>query len=246
MNRQKTLILVVFLALVTTMGALLQHIGTHQRLGQPGVRTEPIPGSQNVNIPLPTRVPGYAVILTNEPPIVVNALPPDTSFGRAIVTAPDHFESQINVVLMGTDRSSIHKPQECLTGQGWVIDDAASRVEYLPMTRPFAYQLPVMRLVATLNTVIEGQHVTYRGVYVYWFVDENSLTAQHAERMWWTARDMLATGVLDRFAYISYFAVCLPGQEDAAFERLKQLMVESVPLFQLVPRTPSALAAGAR
>ena len=53
-------------------------------------------------------------------------------------------------------------------------------------------------------------------------------------------------GVLDRFAYISYFAVCLPGQEDAAFERLKQLMVESVPLFQLVPRTPSALAAGAR
>jgi hypothetical protein len=47
---------------------------------------------------------------------------------------------------------------------------------------------------------------------------------------------LLTTGVLQRWAYISYFAVCEPGQEDAAFERVKKLIVASVPEFQLAPK----------
>jgi hypothetical protein len=45
----------------------------------------------------------------------------------------------------------------------------------------------------------------------------------------------LRTGVLQRWAYLSYFAVCAPGQEDAAFERMKNLIVHSVPEYQLPP-----------
>jgi len=177
---------------------------------------------------------------------VVNALPTDTSFGTAIYNTKDGFQSVLNVVLMGTDRSSIHKPQVCLTGQGWVIDDSASKLDTLHMTRPFAYDLPVMRLVATLKTEVDGQPQVWRGVYVYWFVDGSKYTAEHWQRMWWMARDMLATGVLDRFAYISYFSVCAPGQEDATFNRMKQLMVDSVPDFQLVPREKLAMTTNPR
>ena len=185
---------------------------------------------------VPENLPGYAAKLTSQPQIVLDSLPTDTSFGSCLYMAPDGFETALNVVLMGTDRTSIHKPQMCLTGQGWRIDDAASRVEIMAMTRPYPYDLPVMHLVATMQTEIKGQPTVLRGVYVYWFVDGNQFTATHAQRMWWMARDMLASGVLDRFAYISYFSICEPGQEAATYERMKKIIIESVPEFQLVPR----------
>jgi len=236
----------IFLVLTLATAGVIKHAGANRRLGPPGVRTEPLAGSRNLQVVLPTNVPGYNTLLTTQAEVVVTALPTDTSFGSGRYTGRDGFFSDVNVVLMGTDRSSIHKPQVCLTGQGWVIDDAASKVETLAMTRPFAYELPVMRLVASLKTQINGQPVILRGVYVYWFVDGTKYTAEHWQRMWWMARDMLATGVLDRFAYISYFSECLPGQEAATYERMKQLMVDTVPEFQLVPREKPELSASAQ
>jgi hypothetical protein len=50
------------------------------------------------------------------------------------------------------------------------------------------------------------------------------------------ARDLVRTGVLQRWASIGYFASCPPGQEEAVFERLKQFISASAPEFQLVPR----------
>ena len=47
------------------------------------------------------------------------------------------------------------------------------------------------------------------GLYVYWFVADNQLTPYHGERMWWMARDLIRTGVLQRWAYVSYFTACL-------------------------------------
>jgi len=75
--------------------------------------------------------------------------------------------------------------------------------------------------------------------------DDNQYTARHWQRMWWMARDLFFTGVLQRWAMISCFTVCAPGQEDAAFERLKKFMVASVPEFQRVPQ-PAETARAAR
>ncbi len=47
--------------------------------------------------------------------------------------------------------------------------------------------------------------------------------------------NLVRHGVLQRWAYVSYFTICLPGQEDAAFDHLKQLITASVPEFQLAP-----------
>ena len=47
--------------------------------------------------------------------------------------------------------------------------------------------------------------------------------------------DSLRHGVLQRWAYVSYFAYCWPGQEDATFARMKQLIAASVPEFQPPP-----------
>ena len=74
-----------------------------------------------------------------------------------------------------------------------------------------------------------------RGLYVFWFVARNEETDSHWQRIWWLTRDLLTTGVLQRWAYVSYFTICLPGQEDAAFERMKKLIAASVPEFQPAP-----------
>jgi len=42
-------------------------------------------------------------------------------------------------------------------------------------------------------------------------------------------------GVVQRWAYVSYFTVCPPGGEEAAFARMKGLITASVPAFQLPP-----------
>jgi hypothetical protein len=49
------------------------------------------------------------------------------------------------------------------------------------------------------------------------------------------ALNVLRTGVLQRWAYVSYFSVCEPGREDAAFARMERLIAASVPEFQPPP-----------
>jgi uncharacterized protein DUF3485 len=137
---------------------------------------------------------------------------------------------------MGADRTSIHKPEFCLGGQGYKIDDGASSQTTVHIDRPVPYELPVMKLVSTKEATINGRKVIARGIYVYWFVADNEYTARHNQRMWWMARDVIRTGVLQRWAYVSYFANCAPGEEEATFERLKSLIAASVPQFQLTPR----------
>ena len=113
------------------------------------------------------------------------------------------------------------------------------------MDRPHAYTLPVMKLISRKNVSDGGQEVAASGVYVYWFVAERAYTANHWQRMWWMAREMLQSGVLQRWAYVSYFAVCSPGQEQTTFERMKKFIAASAPEFQLTPG-PAATALTAR
>jgi len=141
---------------------------------------------------------------------------------------------------MGADRTSIHKPQFCLEGGGWRIDDAYSLETTIPVERPQPYELPVIRLVSSRTVQdAKGQPITVRGVYVYWFVADGALSGDMSgrQRMWWMAKHLLTTGELQRWAYISCFSVCLPGQEEVTFERMKRFIAASVPEFLLTPKT---------
>ncbi len=236
--RAKTFIAVaVVLALIGGTAGLLHHAKAGQKLGLPGVKTRPIPDSANLEVLLPEILPGYKSEPVPQASVVTNELPKDTSFGQRLYTGDDGFQAVANVVLMGTDRTSIHKPQICMVGQGWKFDDHGTHVVSVPMTQPVPYELPVMRVVATIDTLENGQPVKRAGVYAYWFVDADHLTAQHNEWKLWMVKDMLLTGVLDRWAYITFFSVCAPGQEEATFQRMKKLIVAAVPEFQLVPRS---------
>jgi hypothetical protein len=243
MTRQKWIILILALGLIGGAAALLGRLQTNQKLGQPSVKTSPIPGSRRLKVELPERVLDYTSEAVEVDKTTLEWLPQDTSFGQRLYRAPDGFQTSVSVVLMGSDRTSLHKTEFCLEGTGWRIDRNASAETKVRMDRPYPYELPVMKFIANREVNAEGQTSVTRGVYVIWFVAADELTARHWQRMWWMARDLLCTGILQRWASVSFFAQCAPGGEDAAFERIQQLIRALVPEFQLVPRPEGAAGA---
>jgi len=245
MNKQKVILLVVALALMGGGAAVLARIKTHQHLGNPGVTFEAFGDGPRGRVLLPESVLNYESEEVPQTPLVTNTLPADTSFGqRRYVNREDPNDGLVlSVVLMGADRTSIHKPQFCIEGAGWKIDTTASKETKIPIQRPQPYELPVIKLVASATLPdAQGQPVLRRGVYVYWFVADGELSGEMTgwERMWWMAKNLLETGELQRWGYVSCFAVCLPGQEDATFERIRKFLTAAVPEFQLTPKAGEA------
>ncbi len=239
MNRQKQRLLVVALVLIIGAGGLLSWLKAHQKLGSPGLRLD-----------LPERVLNYE---SDGPDKITEeekqALPKDTSFSRRLYQAVENGQTnriQLGIVMMGTDRTSIHKPQFCLTGQGWTIEK--TEVAELSITRPHAYHLPVMKLTTAPKQVSapDGSINLVRGFYIYWFVADKAITPNHWQRMWWMAKSLFLTGTLQRWAYVSCFAVCAPGQEEAAYGKIQKFLSEAVPQFQLATLPPTAMASAAK
>ncbi len=245
MNKQKWIILIAALSLIGGAACLLHRLQTHQKLGRPAVKTTPIPGSNRLHVVLPEQVLDYRSEAVSVDELTLKTLPQDTSFGGRRYTAPDGFIAAVNVVLMGGDRTSLHKTEYCVEGQGWRINRGASSETKIHLDRPYPYDLPVMKFIATKEADVNGQKITAQGVYVFWFVaDGDEFTARHWQRMWWMARDLLTTGVLQRWAFLSCFSVCAPGQEDATFERMKKFIAASAPEIQLVPRGAKPASSG--
>ena len=166
-------------------------------------------------------------------PEELEALPADTTFGRRLYTSGrDRFMVQVSGVLMGTDRTSIHKPEYCMPAQGFHILGRSQA--NLTIDRPRRFELPVTRLDATRDVQLpDGRRVTQGAVYVYWFVSGSRLSNDHLQRMWWLAADLVRTGELQRWAYLGVLGVCPPGRQDEAFERVAELIRSMVPEFQI-------------
>jgi hypothetical protein len=244
MKASKILLAALVLAMLGLSALELARVKSQERLGEPGIKTRPQPGGKNLEVLLPDHLAGYSSEVATQAETVLqnSSMPKDTSFRVRFYKGDDGFWTEVSVVLMGSDRSSIHKPQICMTGQGWTEDNAASRVELVHMQRPFPYDLPVNKLVFSKQvTDAEGQVQTVRGLYVYWFVDGNHYTASPMKwKAWWMPRDLLLHHVQERWAYISCFSYCAPGQEDALFSRMKKFLAAAVPEFQSVPKSHSA------
>jgi hypothetical protein len=234
MKKSQWLVLLIVMVLIAGTAGALTWFKKYQKLGKPGIKATAIPGSVMMKIDLPERVLDFASTNVPEPEVVLGYLPKDTSYAERIYTAPDGFWVQNTVILMGADRTSIHRPEFCLPGQGFQIN--SKTVVHIPIERPHPYELPVMKWVISKSVqAYDGQKQNVSGLYVFWFVADNERSTGIVPMQLQMMRDQLLTGVLQRWAYISYFAICEPGQENAAFERVKKLIAASVPEFQLVP-----------
>jgi hypothetical protein len=228
-------------------GLAALHFGK-PRLGKPGLAMEQGVLTnefgnviRQVRVRLPSAIPGFQ---TEEGAISKweEALPGDTTFGRKVyrqdaASAP----ITLSAVMMKTDRTSIHRPQICIVGQGWLIDE--TKIISIPVARPGPYALQATCMQLS-KEVTDGAGVkrNIRGVYIYWFVSENRLTPGHSEALWFITRDLLLTGTMYPWAYVSCFSHCLPGQENALLERMKEVIAAATPEFQLITNEPKQSA----
>ena len=204
MKKSNWILLITALVMIGATARFLVYVKVNQKLGKPGVVVGNVPlfdpdtnRVAEVSVILPETVAGYLSKAMPVAPIELEILPKDTVFGKRRYWTTNGGNADVSVVLMGQDRTSIHKPQFCLTGQGWAIEQ--TEVVNLKMDRPHAYELPVMKLTASIHVKDDGGNpLTIRGIYVYWFVADNKLTASHDARMWSMAKNLLQTGILER------------------------------------------------
>ncbi len=232
MTRFKLTLLAVGLCLIGGASGMVARLRSAQELGQPGVRVAALPGTNRAEILFPETVQGKPLIPLEASEGELAALPADTSFGRRGFDAEDGFTCVLSVVLMGADRTSIHRPQYCLTGQGWRLNAAEAMYDVIPVGEPQPYDLPVRKLVGSKEVRTDAGAQTFRAVFVYWFVAEDRMTNRDGERMWWMASEMLTSGKLQRWAYIACYSFCRPGEEDATYQRIREFVAEAIPRIQ--------------
>jgi hypothetical protein len=240
MNGEERKIAVVVLALIG-LGALAIHFGK-PRSGNPGLALEKgvltnefgeIVREERVRFP--KTVPDFH---SREAPITsveATNLPPDTTFGRRIYWQDDGFAAQLSAVMMKTDRTSIHRPQVCITGQGWKIEKTEIIDIPVPLPSPYLLKATCITSSKMARDPKTEKESPRASVYVYWFVSENKTVPAHTEALWSISRDLIISGTLYPWAYVSCFVPCAPGQEGIAVARIKRLVSETVPEFQLFP-----------
>jgi hypothetical protein len=239
MNKRAGIAFAVALGLMALTALGLSRLQSFQRLGTPGVklieravyREDGVLVGSN-SVALPEKVLNFESKELPISKVVHEWLPKDTVYGQRSYHAPDGFWTQANVVLMGTDRTSIHDPKYCLAGQGFQTEKVER--DTLEIQEPHSYSLPLLKMTVHREvTAPDGRKVPQSALYVFWFVADHQLTAEHTERMWWMARDMITRGILQRWAYVSCFSACAPGQEEETYARLREWIAAAVPRFQI-------------
>ncbi len=157
-------------------------------------------------------------------------LPPDTGFSRVDYVASRQTQHVfLSIVLSGRDRTSIHRPELCLVGQGWTLADRRAHQFSYPAHPDAGFPATVLRVTREVNTAA-GRTVAPQLV-AYWFVAGDRVVAGHWSRIAWDAYNRVAHGRVDRWAYILMQTDAADG-DTVALARMQAVLNATLPAFQ--------------
>jgi len=162
-------------------------------------------------------------------------LPPDTGYSRKnyIWLRDSSRQVFVSVVLSGRDRTSIHRPELCLLGQGWTIEDRFDHGFAYPGPKPGTVPATVLRVRHEIPGP-RGGRVVVPSLVAYWFVGHDRVVAGHWARMGWSAVDRLFRLQTNRWAYVLVQTTAFDG-EAAALARLQTVLDQTLPAFEKPP-----------
>ena len=168
-------------------------------------------------------------------PIEREILPADTGFSRKVYVslAEPRRDVLLSVVLSGRDRTSIHRPELCLVGQGWTIDAATRHQFQFPSASGAAGSFPSTVLEVRREMASPHGKVIVPQIAVYWFVDSRTVVATHWERLLRDAWNRVTRARADRWAYVLMQTDSSDGKA-AALARMQQILDDTLPAFQRV------------
>jgi exosortase len=172
-------------------------------------------------------------------------LPPDTGFSRKrYVSLRDPKQWVfLSIVLSGRDRTSIHRPEICLVGQGWTITGRVGHAFDWPhvaaqgdvRARPPGLTVPatVLRIEHEFTTPA-GQKVRVPALFAYWFVGADRVVASNWERVFYASFDRLRHQQSHRWAYVVVQTLAADG-DAPAFARMQEVLNGTLPVFEEFP-----------
>lgn len=166
----------------------------------------------------------------------IDLLPKDTKGARRMYADPSSNQVYCTIILSGRDVTSIHRPQVCLTGQGWKIERETVETVLLPGATGRTLEITRLNAVRT-EELTDGNKLEWHAVFVYWFVGKDLVTAHHWERIFRTGWDRVLHNTNHRWAYVLIHSLSnpqgLPGlpkrTNDETFELLKKFTQEIYP-----------------
>jgi hypothetical protein len=132
-------------------------------------------------------------------------------------------------VLSGRDRTSIHRPELCLVGQGWTINASSSHRFSYPGRPAAGIEATVLRVRRQRAGARAGLPVPE--LVVYWFVGSDRTVPSQGARMALDAWNRLVHGRADRWAYVLLQTPADDG-EQAGLARIQSVLDSALPSFQ--------------
>jgi exosortase len=157
-------------------------------------------------------------------------LPRDTGYSRKIYVsiADPSKQTFLSIVLSGRDRTSIHRPELCLVGQGWTINGSFSH-QFSASTASKEFPATVLRVAKEVST--PNGRVVIPQLVAYYFVGGDAIVATNWERVTQDAWNRVVHGRADRWAYVLIQTSALDG-EQMALQRIQKILDGTLPVFQ--------------
>jgi exosortase len=209
---------IVGLLISAGAGALVIVSSTSHRAGVAGVRME-----------LPDSI-GDALGFDGDLEREHRLLPADTEFVKKQYLSASPTPVNCEIVLTGAERSSIHRAEACLLGQGWTLLSAGEIT--VPLAAGRAQRVKLLRL----SKVRDGQQLF--GYFLYWYVGADRITDDTFSRIFLSSWDQLARGVNHRWAYVTVNSELAPSQSGsegakrALVSRLVRFAADIIPIVQ--------------
>jgi exosortase len=162
-------------------------------------------------------------------------LPPDTGFSRKIYVSVADPSRQVllSIVLSGRDRTSIHRPELCLVGQGWTIEGAFEH--RFREAGAGGADLPATVLRVRREAATGRGRVAVPQLVAYWFMSGDAVVATHWERLKLDAWNRVVHGRADRWAYVLLQTGAADG-EPAALARMQAILDGALTSFRPAAR----------
>ena len=196
--------------------------------GQVGVRLA-ADGQNPVELPvfLGTEWIGRQTAVTESERAV---LPPDTGYSRKdyVAVADPARRVFLSIVLSGRDRSSIHRPELCVVGQGWTIK-AVNEHDFFPPGHASG-SVPATVLHVQREVQTPQGPVVVPQLIAYWFVGGDTVEATYWRRLARDAWNRVMHARADRWAYVLMQTDARDG-DAAALGRMQAVLNQTLPVF---------------
>jgi exosortase len=165
-------------------------------------------------------------------PVEREVLPADTGFSRKTYVSLLDRRVQVflSIVLSGRDRTSIHRPEICLVGQGWTITGRRQHAFRRPDDPKARVPATILRLEREITTT-RGEKIKVPAVFAYWFVGADKVVGTNTERVVLTSFDRLRHLQAHRWAYVVAQTLA-PDGEEAGLARIQAVLDGTLPAFQ--------------